>query len=88
MAAMVSKPPVAPGPTPRPWGGGGSKFSGVNATGYALVYSGATGDLLLTLNGIHENELTGYSVAGIGDVNGVRSCPSCLQQTGNVDTPR
>lgn len=47
----------------------GRPFSGVDVEGYALVFSGATGQIILTIQGIQESELTGYSVAGVGDVN-------------------
>ncbi|HKD99502.1 MAG TPA: hypothetical protein VKE69_00715, partial [Planctomycetota bacterium] len=50
----------------------GAPFSAVNgvASGRAAVYSGATGGTLFTISGDSANDTLGWSVAGMGDVDG------------------
>lgn len=45
------------------WGANG-------AAGRVRVYSGSTGNVLYTINGLSAGERLGYSVAGVGDVTG------------------
>jgi hypothetical protein len=50
----------------------GARYANLGGTksGAAYVYSGATGALLLTIPGAHPEDWLGWSVAGLGDVDG------------------
>jgi hypothetical protein len=43
---------------------------GGTSRGVAIVYSGHTGAVLLTINGAFDGDYFGFSAAGVGDVNG------------------
>ena len=52
------------------WEYGGGLSGNGDGTGYARVYSGATGAVLHTIIGAHPKAFSGYSVGGAGDING------------------
>jgi len=51
-------------------GAPGGNPGGLPGLGFAEVYSGSTGALLVTVSGDQALDLLGWSVSGIGDVNG------------------
>lgn len=50
-------------------GASGTDPGGLNGAGSAFVYSGATGALLLQVNGIAAGDAMGWSVSRVGDLN-------------------